>query len=137
MASPVFAQDFTNGTGNVNINNCVAGQTKVIYATKAQQDKIKELEAEVEELKELLTQKESFVAKTEDPVKRRKNSVSVLGGVNPTALKTTQTGSSYKAKTEYESDFGLMYQRDLSERFRATGQITIQGAGFLGIGYNF
>lgn len=144
MTQVSVAQSKVDGTGsflgdNNNVNNCnVKCESKVVLQTKTQQDKIKELEEKVAELQHLLSIKATYVPKIKEvEVDARKNSVSFLAGVNPTKLVTETTPSSLKSHTEYEADFGLMYQRDLSRKTRFSIGVTVQGAGLLGIGYNF
>lgn len=68
---------------------------------------------------------------------RRKNSLALLAIATPNKLSVVSSGSSFKANTNYQPDLGVMYQRDLSESFRASAGVSLQGNALLGLGYNF
>lgn len=69
-----------------------------------------------------------------------KNSVSLIGGADPTRLTTTYSAgnpATLDARTVYQADVGLMYQRDISQDYRLSGMVTVRGAALVGIGYNW
>ena len=151
------------GDGN-NINNCspvLKCEPKIIYSTHKQQARIAQLEAQVAQLHQqnkalasnydkLEQQYKTLVTKynkavyiihhpTKKEIKRRpvnKNAITLLGAVSKTDLKTESNDVVFKAKTEYEPDLGLMYQRDFG-RIRCSFGATINGTGLLVIGLNF
>ena len=85
--------------------------------------------------------KEVVVTKTVVVVReasKKKNSISLLGGVSPTSLSVTNNGGgNYSYQNNYQADAGLMFQRDLSDSIRGTLGGTVRGNAFLGLGLNF
>lgn len=69
--------------------------------------------------------------------KTKKNSVSLIGGISSTNLKTRNVPGGHIAETHYEADLGILLQRDISRTFRASAIGTSRGSMYIGIGFNF
>lgn len=146
-AQIVFAhQDKANfGNGN-NINNCnpvLRCSPRVVYRTKIDNSRIVELEAQIVALQAKYDQALYFVHHRPKQVvqvvkqeESRSNSLSLLGAVSQTKLKTSEDATSYKSKTEAEFDAGLMFQHDFG-MIRGSIAATLNGTGILGVGLNF
>jgi len=65
-----------------------------------------------------------------------KNAVSLLVGASKTSLNTQTNTNNFTARTDYETDLGLMFQRDFT-RFRGSFGATINGTLLLGAGFTF
>lgn len=68
--------------------------------------------------------------------KRHNDAISLIGGMSKTDLQVKQTSTSYDARNLYEPNVGLMYQHDFN-RVRGSFGLTVNGTGFLGVGYSF
>lgn len=71
----------------------------------------------------------------------RKNAVKAYGGVGPNGLKTSTNGPETTVSQSYGVNFGLGYERRLSDRISLDSVMLmnregVQG-GLLGVGYNF
>lgn len=66
-----------------------------------------------------------------------KNNLSLLGGRTETGLETSSTYPAFKTNTTGQFDAGLMYQRRLTDHWRASVIGTKNGSFYGGIGYDF
>lgn len=131
---------------NCNASEKVVTKWKTVYSTKAQDQKIRELEAEVKRLQTAVVSiRPVVVTKTKvetqtvvlEKNNEYRNSLSLLAGASATDLDSETRRNRFRAETDYEPDFGLMFQRDLTSRIRGSIGVTIQGSGYLGLGLNF
>jgi hypothetical protein len=69
----------------------------------------------------------------------KRNTISLVVGIAPTKLKIQESTGRYRAETDEELDFGLMYQRRFGEtqRWSVGGQVQVQGGIYLNGGLNF
>lgn len=119
-------------TNNFTQNcNCEATVKEVVkWKTKwktntVYRDKIKVVEKKVPVEKKVVVKEEA---------KKRKNSVSLLGGVSATKLDVHEGSSTAVVETDHELDLGLMYQRELNDRLRGSVIGTVNGSFMLGVG---
>jgi cell division protein FtsB len=146
----------SQGSSANNINcgslhvNC---KPTVVYHTEKQDAEMKELRAQNEALKaendklkarvayelalarKVITYRDNQIRRAEEN-RPGNNAFSVVGGASQTGLQTSQTPTSFTAKTVYEPDFGLMYQHDFSY-VRGSIEATINGTVLLGLGIRF
>jgi len=97
--------------------------------------KIRKLKAEIARL-----QKENEALKVAYTNLRTEHAivhaVSLLVGASKTSLNTQTNTNNFTARTDYETDLGLMFQRDFT-RFRGSFGATINGTLLLGAGFTF
>jgi len=120
------------------VQHCDCPETKTIYMTYKQRDKIAALEAELARLQALLAiAPESTIVYIENASEpKKKNSISLLGGMSRTGIKTKTSPTSFNASTTYRPEVGLMYQRSF-DNIRGSFGMTIRGTYLLGIGIDF
>lgn len=131
-------QSHSGGDGNTaNVNYCsptVKVVPKVIYKTRWKTKIVYRDRPVVKyKIKKVVKYKKRRVVKVEQGPK---NAISVLGGVSKTGLGSNRTGNTTIVDTNFEPDFGLMYQHDFG-RVRTSVSGSIRQNFMLGVGLTF
>lgn len=103
-------------------------RTQYIYVEKPSKPKVKVVRK---------TKVKTKIKKVYVKPETKKNSISLLGIAARTGTDVQEENNNTEVKKEYETDFGLMYQRDISESIRLSISGSLRGTGALGVGFNF
>lgn len=85
----------------------------------------------------VITKVKTKIKKVYVKPKRKKNSISLLGVAAKTDYEVIESATSTDVDKQYEADFGVMYQRDVSESIRFSIGGTVNGTGMIGLGWNY
>lgn len=119
--------------------NCVLAhkcQPKIIALTK-ENDRLKQRVKDLEELNAYYKAQPRVIRTVVVQDKSYANSISAIVPYSRTKLTHNDSATHHVFDLTHEFDLGVMYQRDLTKRIRASAAVTLNNTFLLGLGLNF